>query len=182
MEDFNLDVDDSLMSSTTGSNTTDGYGANGFGASHHNPFSSGFDTQHPFPTYEQLRNAGFSDFIANSITDGGTHTYSQKELYHVLYESEDPVQAYNDMMDIKAQHAIDKTDRLIKDIENSGLLGGVSKEVSGNLDHDSHYNKVSGESHKDLDNELELGSCDCRSECRYHTGKSWKYSDYGYSD
>ena len=27
-----------------------------------------------------------------------------------------------------------------------------------------------------------LGTCDCRSECKYNTGKTWKSSDYGYSD
>lgn len=27
----------------------------------------------------------------------------------------------------------------------------------------------------------ELGSCDCRSECRYNTGHTYKYADYGYS-
>lgn len=30
--------------------------------------------------------------------------------------------------------------------------------------------------------EQDLGSCDCRSECKYNTGKTWKSSDYGYSD
>lgn len=30
--------------------------------------------------------------------------------------------------------------------------------------------------------ENELGSCDCRSECRYNTGHTYKYADYGYSD
>ena len=29
--------------------------------------------------------------------------------------------------------------------------------------------------------ENELGSCDCRSECRYNTGATYKYADYGYS-
>lgn len=28
----------------------------------------------------------------------------------------------------------------------------------------------------------ELGTCDCRSECKYTTGATWKYADYGYSD
>lgn len=32
------------------------------------------------------------------------------------------------------------------------------------------------------EDEQELGSCDCRSECKYNTGKTWKSSDYGYSD
>lgn len=31
------------------------------------------------------------------------------------------------------------------------------------------------------DDENELGSCDCRSECRYNTGHTYKYADYGYS-
>lgn len=29
--------------------------------------------------------------------------------------------------------------------------------------------------------ENEWGSCDCRSECRYNTGHTYKYADYGYS-
>ena len=33
----------------------------------------------------------------------------------------------------------------------------------------------------DEDNENDLGSCDCRSECRYNTGHTYKYADYGYS-
>lgn len=45
---------------------------------------------------------------------------------------------------------------------------------------DGEYNS----STTSLDNEddQELGSCDCRSECKYNTGKTWKYSDYGFSD
>ena len=37
-------------------------------------------------------------------------------------------------------------------------------------------------SHSVNTEERELGSCDCRSECKYNTGKTWKSSDYGYSD
>lgn len=33
-----------------------------------------------------------------------------------------------------------------------------------------------------IEDEKELGSCDCRSECKYNTGKTWKSSDFGYSD
>lgn len=29
--------------------------------------------------------------------------------------------------------------------------------------------------------ENEIGSCDCRSECRYNTGHTYKYANYGYS-
>ena len=83
------------------------------GTSHTNPFDSGFDAEHPFPTYEQLRNAGFSSEVAHNMIDGLDHAYSQKELYHVLYESDDPLTAYNEMMDGKVQETCDKIDELV---------------------------------------------------------------------
>ena len=83
-----------------------------------NPFSSGFDKDNPMPTYDQLRNAGFSDHLAKSILYGESHTYSQKELFHCLYESDDPVKAYNEMMDAKVKKHLEKSDELIKSIES----------------------------------------------------------------
>ena len=85
------------------------------------PFDSGFDAAHPMPTYDQLRNAGFSDYLAHQITGGLSHSYSQRELFHCLYESEDPVKAYNEMMDAKVQDSIAKTDKLIQEIESELL-------------------------------------------------------------
>lgn len=85
------------------------------------PFDSGFDAEHPMPTYDQLRNAGFSDYLAHQITSGLSHSYSQRELFHCLYESEDPVKAYNEMMDEKVQDSIAKTDKLIQEIESDLL-------------------------------------------------------------
>ena len=96
----------------------DGVEENLFRKSETSPFESGFDAEHPMPTYDQLRNAGFSDYLAKSILYGESHTYSQKELFHCLYESDDPVKAYNEMMDAKVKASIAKTDELIKDIEN----------------------------------------------------------------
>lgn len=136
-----------------------------------NPYSSGFDEEHPHLTYDELRNAGFSDHIARSISSGGEHSYSEKELFHVLYECKDPVQAYDEMMSAKVEDAIARTDELIEDIENSGLLGQ-------SLD-TAHYNDESSSS---IASEEEFGSYDCRSECKYNTGETWKYADYGYSD
>lgn len=81
------------------------------------PFDSGFDAEHPMPTYDQLRNAGFSEHLARNITSGLSHSYSQRELYHCLYESDDPLKAYNEMMEAKVQDSIAKTDQLIHDIE-----------------------------------------------------------------
>ena len=85
------------------------------------PFDSGFDAEHPMPTYDQLRNAGFSDYLAHQITGGLSHSYSQRELFHCLYESEDPVKAYNEMMDEKVKDSIAKTDKLIQEIESELL-------------------------------------------------------------
>ena len=81
------------------------------------PFDSGFDAEHPMPTYDQLRNAGFSEHLARNIISGLSHSYSQRELYHCLYESDDPLKAYNEMMEAKVQDSIAKTDQLIHDIE-----------------------------------------------------------------
>lgn len=87
------------------------------GLFHHSPFDSGFDAEHPMPSFEQLRNAGFSDYIAHSILDGGTHSYSEKELFQCLYGSDDPVKAYNEMMEAKVNLALDKSESIINDIE-----------------------------------------------------------------
>lgn len=80
------------------------------------PYESGFDMEHPMPSYAELRNAGFSHHVASQIIYG-VHSYSDKELFHVLYEADDPVKAYNEMVGSKARAAMDKTDKLIKDIE-----------------------------------------------------------------
>lgn len=96
----------------------DGVAESLFRKSETSPFESGFDAEHPMPTYDQLRNAGFSAHLAKSILYGESHTYSQKELFHCLYESDNPVKAYNEMMDAKIKASIAKTDELIRDIEN----------------------------------------------------------------
>lgn len=45
------------------------------------------------------------------------------------------------------------------------------------------YNPQSLESTNNEDENLLGGGCDaCRSMCKYNTGKTWKSSDYGYSD
>ena len=42
------------------------------------------------------------------------------------------------------------------------------------------YNPKTSQS-VNTEEERELGSCDCRKECKYNTGESWKSSNYGYS-
>ncbi len=84
--------------------------------------SSAFDEEHPMPDYDQLRDIGFSPYIANQIINGTHHCYSELELYHVLYDSNNPVDAYNNLMESKAEIAINNADKLINKIENSGLI------------------------------------------------------------
>lgn len=80
--------------------------------------SGGFSEEQPMFTYEQLRNIGFDDRIANHMLDlDAHHSYSQRELFDVLYNSENPVDAYNKLMDGKVEIAINKADALIESIE-----------------------------------------------------------------
>lgn len=81
------------------------------------PYVSGFDAEHPMPTFEELKNAGFSDHIANQILNGEKHCYSPKELFNVLY-SENPLEAYKVMMDAKTNDFLKKSDNLIDEIQN----------------------------------------------------------------
>lgn len=175
MDEMNLDLDDTLLSPTEelgGGSIDDSTGT--LGASH-NPFSSGFDVEHPLPLYEELRNAGFSDYLARHISEGGCHSYSDRELFHVLYESEDSAAAYNEMMDAKAQHTIDRADALINDIENNSLLGSSSATPIN--DEISHYNEPV--SPNVPDNEPELGF-DCWPLCKVLTGAVSNNADYGF--
>lgn len=76
-----------------------------------NPYSSGFDKDHPMPTYDDLRNAGFSDYLANQILYG-THSYSDKELFNVLY-SPNPKEAYDNMMKEKVDKHLKECEELL---------------------------------------------------------------------
>lgn len=86
----------------------------GIGAS--NPYASGFDEEHPLPTYKELRNAGFSDFEANKIIYGTYTIYSEKELFECLYGSDDPKAAYDAMIREKIAEHLNRTDRLIAEL------------------------------------------------------------------
>lgn len=177
MDEMDLGLDDSLMSPTEGleSGTVDD--SLGTSVAAHSPFSSGFDAEHPMLSYEELRNTGFSDYLAHNIAEGLSHSYSDKELFHVLYESDDPVAAYNEMMEDKAQVALDKADALINDIENSGLLGSSS---NGTINEDvSHYNESSPLNDVKQD-EQELGLADCWPLCKALTGTVTNNADYGF--
>lgn len=178
MDEMNFDLDDVFMSSPEEMGETMGIVDNThdvFGSSD-SSLGSVFDDEHPLPSYEELRNAGFSDYLARSITDGGCHSYSDEELFHVLYESEDPVSAYNEMMETKAHDALAKADDLINDIENSGLLGHSIETPTNN--ETSHYNEPDPSG--TTADEPELGLADCWPLCKSLTGDVSNNADYGF--
>lgn len=176
MDEFNLDIDDmTLPEDVTGDLPIDHTSL--LGSSHHGVFESGFDAEHPLPTYDQLRNAGFSEYLANQISNGGPHSYSEKELFHVLYETDNPVEEYNKMMEIKAQHAIDKADAFIDDIEKSGLLGSSIDDGITPQEGMTPYNPTPPEPST---GEQELGLADCWPLCKALTGEVSNNADYGF--
>lgn len=79
------------------------------------PYASGFDEEHPKPTYQQLRNAGFSKFEANQILYGPHDSYSEKELFECLY-SDHPKEAYDAMMRRKTDEMLERIDRTLANI------------------------------------------------------------------
>lgn len=109
-----------------------------------NQFSSGFDAEHPMLTFEQLRNAGFSNHMANQILYGDNHVYSQRELFEVLY-SEHPLEAYNQMIEAKAAAVLSKADALEQEIsEQFGIHAFIDDEqdLSG---HRGRFGNASGD-------------------------------------
>lgn len=82
-----------------------------------NHFASGFDAEHPMLTFAELRNAGFSGETATRIIHG-IHDYSERELFHCFYESEDPHEAFLELERQKMRELIFRTDQNIKDAED----------------------------------------------------------------
>lgn len=143
---------------------------------------SGFDDEHPFPTYDELRNAGFDSDLAEHIIDRSCHhTYSEKELFHVIYESDDPLSAYNEMMHEKLQqhHAehqefVEDLDRFIAETDEM-LAGGVMDIPSD--DDAAHYNDTS----IDADGiKTHLGLADCWPACKALTGSVTNNANWGF--
>ena len=176
MCDFDMNMDDVMPFDSGMENPIDDNPIDIWGSGSHSLFSSGFDDEHPLPSYDELRNAGFSDYLAHHISEGGCHSYSESELYHVLYESDDPVSAYNDMMDGKAQAAINKADQIIDSIEKSGLLGTSSVEDIS--DTNDAYN--SSNSQTTTEKEPKLSLADCWPACKIATGDVSNNATFGF--
>ena len=75
------------------------------------PFTGSFEG-FVMPSFEELQDMGFSDHIAHGMLNPDMpHSYTQQELQTVL-SSDNPLEAYNKMMDAKAHAAMAKADAL----------------------------------------------------------------------
>ena len=82
-----------------------------FAASSDVPFTGSYEG-FVMPSIEELRDMGFSDHIAHDMLNPDiSHSYTQQELQTVL-SSDNPLDAYNQMMDAKAHAAMAKADAL----------------------------------------------------------------------
>ena len=71
-------------------------------------------------------------------------------------------------------------------IDNSGL--DAIQEMTGSFEQTSiesstvdDYNTINTSTVDEPDDDNEVGSADCRSECKYTTGESYNYANWGYS-
>lgn len=72
---------------------------------------------------------------------------------------------------------------LEEDSTNTPIIPpSVSAQETTNANEDLYNPQSPTEKNVVDEDEKELGSGDCRSECKYNTGAPWKSSDYGYSD
>ena len=78
---------------------------------------------------------------------------------------------------------IDEPPIIEEDSTNTPIIPpSVSAQETTNANEDLYNPQSSTEKNVVDEDEKELGSGDCRSECKYNTGAPWKSSDYGYSD
>lgn len=56
-----------------------------------------FDWRHPLPTERELMNLGFKDYEAREIWNYGHYGLSQSEVFNIIYNSEDPVEAFRSL-------------------------------------------------------------------------------------
>lgn len=77
-----------------------------------------FDNEHPYPTCNQLVSLGFPFEVAYSISTAFNHPFdrlsrppfSKRELYHVIYESDNPLESYTEMIKEKNRKLLGELD------------------------------------------------------------------------
>lgn len=118
------------------------------------------------PTFEDLVNVGYGEKAAHEILE--KYSDDAQRLYDVMEES---------------NRIESECEALIAD--NEAFLNNLSffdSEISYSSIYDGEGNQTDDSSSVSHGKEVSFGSCDCRSECKYNTGASYKYANYGYSD
>lgn len=120
------------------------------------------------PTFEDLVNVGYSEDAAQEILE--KYPEDAQRLYDVM-ESSNQIEAECEALIADNKEFLNSHSFFESDIYYSSSFDGDESNVD-----DSH--DASSASHG---KDVSFGSCDCRSECKYNTGASYKYADYGYS-
>lgn len=120
------------------------------------------------PTFEDLVNVGYGEEAAHEILE--KYPDDAQRLYDVM-ESSNQIEAECEALIADNEAFLHSHSFFDSDICYSSSFDGDESKLD-----DSH--DTSSISHG---KEISFGSCDCRSECKYNTGATYKYADYGYS-
>lgn len=120
------------------------------------------------PTFEDLVNVGYDEDAAHEILE--KYPDDVQRLYDVM-ESSNQIEAECEALIADNDSFLYSHSFFDSDICYSSSFDG--DECKGDDSHDTSFSSQC--------KEISFGSCDCRSECTYNTGASYKYADYGYS-
>lgn len=120
------------------------------------------------PTFDDLVNVGYGEDAAHEILE--KYPEDAQRLYDIM-ESSNQIEA-----ECEALIAGNETFLHTQSFFDSDICYSSSYEGDDSNPEERH--ESSSASHG---KDISFGSCDCRSECRYNTGHSYKYADYGYS-
>lgn len=120
------------------------------------------------PTFEDLVNVGYGEEAAHEILE--KYPDDAQRLYDIM-ESSNKIEAECEALISDNDVVLHNQSFFASDICYSSSYEGDDDAV------DDSHNSTSPSPVK----EESFGSCDCRSECTYTTGYSYKYADWGYS-
>ncbi len=129
------------------------------------------------PSYEELKDMGFTDHLATQISDGGS-SYSYEELMAVL-NSDNPIEAYNEMMEQKVNAALETAD--IRIAEAEGILYDSDNNVSFKGYTQSEINSKMNEARHEMDyQESNMRHRKSMMESKARMGESFSYEESQY--
>lgn len=120
------------------------------------------------PTFEDLVNVGYGEDAAHEILE--MYPDDAQYLFDIM-ESSNQIEAECEAMIDDNETLLSGHSFFDSDICYSSSYEGDDSNMTDSHDTSSTHGK-----------QVSFGSCDCRSECKYNTGESYKYANYGYSD